>query len=543
MEGPNKIVQAACMNLICNLDCDVFKEHPYSVPFMKYVLLWPYCLPIKTIIVGQNPYPQNIYPEYGSALSYDSRLCRSVPPSVQVIAEDLYNTLGVPKQDTICCFRDLWHMTNKGIIAINETVFSRIVNSEKESNLRPIREAEFQIRALQVLISESYSMGQTSFTCVGMGMNAAMMVNTIRQWCPNDIVSIKTITCSNPAAYARNLGDTESLPITFGNSALSKLFASIVKDYVDMPPKKDDRRTQQNIEALKATTENVASAAAGLRREYSSFVERFESSKKPAQSSATLEDVSDSLDRLVGAAENHAMAIRAQMVSFIVVSQSVISASGHKPEQQKDAQSTIQSFCSYQQQTASSQPQSPVALAPRRQVRRAATPARSTGFEASVVASIPEEAGNKPDPDTKTEVTQSPSIIVSRRRVVRRSLRATPSIADTEYTSVTTGTNKHVQSGHTASAGITPVEAVHMVSIAQWMGQNMAEDTSYHDMIMYCVDENCLSSEPAREVLNYVRKRMAECSSYDSHDELEDMNSHTSIWCNTILEKVKPQSN
>ncbi|RKF96028.1 hypothetical protein GcM1_025001, partial [Golovinomyces cichoracearum] len=113
-----------------------------------------------------------------------------IQSAVLLFPEDLFNTLEVPEQDTIDCFHDLWHMAYRGVIAINETVFSRIIYTGKNLNLRPTREAGFQIRALQVLISESYFMGQEPYTCVGLGIKDTMMANTIRHWSQNEILSI-----------------------------------------------------------------------------------------------------------------------------------------------------------------------------------------------------------------------------------------------------------------------------------------------------------------------------------------------------------------
>jgi uracil DNA glycosylase len=533
MDEVNNIARAACSNLLINLECDEFYDSDFCIPFMKYVSSWAYALPITTIIIGQNPYPQAIYPEYGAALSYDEMKCRNPPGSVKVIAEDLFNNCGTSKEDTINCFRDLWRLTEKGVIAINETVFSKIVKREKNSNLRPMRETEFQIRALQVLISESYFMGQTKINCIGMGMSAAMMTNIMRQWCPNDLITLRVFTCSNPAALAHRLGDLQSLPITFGNTNISKVLSSIVEDYLGMAPKKDDKRAQQNIDAFKANTENVVTSAANIRREYSSFVERLKSARKVPEAKATLDDLEDSLGALVNATDNHSNTIRAHMMSFVITAQSMTSQKYSKPESVGSTPSTANTYV----------PPPPVVSAPitpsRRVVRRPTPSRMQSEFSTQSVTSIKEE----PTVQDPSEIIQDtppriPDATPSRiRRPVARRVSKASSVTGTEYTaaSITSASAGRVGS----KEDINPVESVHIRAIGQWFAENMGGDTTYSEMIETTASEGIVASEFSRRVLAYVRTRISMSTGYDAYEELRDETSETSIWCKKSVAELQ----
>lgn len=540
MEQPNETVAAACCNLLMNLDCDEFYDHPYTLPFMKYVSSWKHAIPIRAIIIGQNPYPQNIYPEYGAALSYDPSKCRSVPGSVKVIAEDLYNTHEVNKEDTIECFQNIWRMTERGVIAINETVFARIVDSEKNSSLRPIRESELQIRALQVLISESYAAGQTCIECIGMGMNAAMMTNLIRQWCPNDIMSLKTITCTNPAALARNLGDISSHPVTFGNAAVSKLLHSIVKDYVSMPAKRDDKRTQQNIDAFVVSTENVAVTSLSVRKEYSSFIERMKTARKLPEAESTLNDLGDVLGSLVGAIENHTSTLRAQAMSFVMASES-ITAQRSRNDSAAQSQTTIQSFQKPYAVPVQSVVTAPPVTPSRRTTRRVVRASSEMGspqvptIKEGVVADY--TSGSTPTSAIEPTVAHS---VVSRRRTIRRGSSIASSVAGTEYTAASAASRVPASIPVVGTAiNISSVEAVHMKSIGRWVSSSMENDTTFSQMIEVTTMDNIVASEFAREVLAYVRQRMSQFVGYDAYDELEQESSETLTWCKNYIDMMQ----
>ena len=186
----NSAVFNACARLVYELDIEENKKSPYFLPYTNYVMSWCNYIPINTIIIGQNPYPQDIYSEYGSAFAYDET--KSLPPkSVQVLAKDLYNYDSTEIQVSTECFGNSWRLLDVGVILINETVYDKITSVKK--NTRGIREMEAQCRALQVVLAESFFSGQTTITCIGMGIPAASMTSIIRSWYPKDLFKMRCI--------------------------------------------------------------------------------------------------------------------------------------------------------------------------------------------------------------------------------------------------------------------------------------------------------------------------------------------------------------
>lgn len=461
MSEPNIKVLNACIELALNLECDRYFDHPYCIPFLNYISLWPVSLPIKTIIVGQNPYPEDVYPQYGCALAYDEAK-RSIPTaSVRVLAEDLYHYKGIYKRDTIRCFRDLWMMLDEGILAINETVFTRLLPKDQSTNIGPMREAEFQIRALQVLIAQSYAMGQQKIECVAMGVSAKMASSILREWCPNDLISFKLVSCSNPAAFASQLRDRESQTITLKNDTVSKILAGIVDKYLNMAPKQDkvDKRYEQNKASLETNTKDVVSAAQAVRTEYASFAERLRGITAVPEAKAAIEDLSDSLTSLVKAIDRNATALSAQTLSFIMFAQTA-QQKGFKTDSNYNQSISGKSMLS----TPPSQPV-PIATPARRVVKRSTTTGSASQ---SKPQSIAEE--NEDSPEAKTtvpivETPPTPEIAPARRRVVKRSSSMAPSVAESEYTSV--GDDKKASNVATGiNKKIDIAEGIHMKSFA-----------------------------------------------------------------------------
>lgn len=530
MKQENLNVKRACEQLILNLDCNRFHESPYYAPFINYLETWPYSLPIKTILIGQNPYPQSIYPEYGAALSYDESKVKKPPGSVVVIAEDLFNYDDTPKQDTINCFRDLWTMSDAGIIAINETVFSKIVESEKSSNLRPTKEAEYQIRALQTLIAESYFMGQKTIECIAMGMSAAMMSSLLRGWCPNDLISLKIVTCTNPAAFARNLRDCQSQPITIGNNIVSKILSSIVRQYVAMPPRRDVNRAQQNEESLRKTTSELVTSSSALRGEYSSFAERLKKVVALPEAKSTLEDLSDALTNLIASTDRHALAVNAQTTSFLMTVNAAKAQVWGKPGGPSSNQGQVT--------TAVVSPQLPILPPPilstptrRRVVRRTTSEISATPIE-SIKEEESETASQAP---IASPLAARTGFTGTRRRVARRVSQAL-SAPDTEYTNVESIASENPKP--LSKEEIGPVEKVHMRSIAEWFANNMNGDTTYSEMLETSASQGVVGSSISRKVLAYIQSRMNGNGSYDAYDEQEKSDSDTSRWCRGYMKSL-----
>jgi hypothetical protein len=540
MSQPNARVQQACMELALNLGCDKYIDHQYCIPFLNYISLWPYSLPIKTIIVGQNPYPQDIYPDYGSALAYDDSRVTRPPGSVRVLAEALYNYAEIPRDDTVNCFRDLWMLLEHGVLAINETVFSRLLPESQKTNSGPMVEAELQCRALQVLISESFAMGQEKIECAAMGISAQMASSLTRESCPNDVVSFKLVSSSNPAAFVSQLRDRESQSITLKNDSVTKILAGIVDIYVNMPPKQDnreDKRYTQNAEALKSAADDVVVTNRSVRAEYSSFVERLKGVNALPEAKATIDDLADALGSLVTAMDRNSTAISSHTISYIMFA----NAARQFASKNESVATSVSG-----RSTATPLPHAPStssAPAGRGPTRRVVRP--GSGNAAAAPPSEPQPT-IKEEPDTLDvpKQTEAPPSIspVRRRRVVRGSASRAPSIADTEYTTV--DDNKSTMDKPLPGAKITPIEKVHMNSFSMWFSDRV--DSTYGQMLETASSEQLATSIVATKVLEYIQKRMREDSSYDAYTELQDdeiynkdgKQSESTKWCLEYAEKL-----
>ncbi len=507
-------VYMACVRLLYEIDIIGNLRIPYAIPYASYVLSWSMHVPIRTIVIGQNPYPQNIYPEIGAALSYDPSKVKLETVSVRNIAYDLKNYDGTELEDSINCFRDSWMLIDRGILFINETVFD--VLSDSKSNVRGIKEMESQLRALQVLISESYFAGIESFTCVGMGIKAEQMISILRSWCPKDLFQMKTMSSRNPAA--REVGDRPSHEITMGKAPVSKVLSQIVKEFHNMAgPRMSaaDKRKNENKESLRRSAENVSAAADFYTNEVQSFQDRLESARNQNVTSATIDQMQDSLGRLRKAIDGHKNAISAHTISMIMAIESVSSDKSRT----ENVASNNPSIPSLLPQPISE----PVKTrGPRRRV------SRQPVDDNSVMQSVEET----PEPAIVPS-SPAPSITPSRaRRRVPRVASYAQSDAPTEYTAdmapVSETTNE-----------MTPAEAVNIKCFANWSNENIPDDTTFYEILNTAADEKTVFNDLVKSVLEYIRSRKSVNVDYDPYDELAEPNSESTKWARENIVSIK----
>lgn len=492
----------ACLRLIKEMDCERHSNHPYCGPFIRYVMQWPHSLPIKTIIIGQNPYPGDIFPNLGAALAYDENKVRSVPPSIRVLAEDLFNYNETPKTDTINAFKDSWKMLDIGVLMINETVFHKISGVQLRPNTGGHREMEAQIRAIQYLLMEGFRMGQESVTLIGMGIGASMMTSILRPWCPSDLMSARVMTCSNPAAFSSLLSDSSSHSVTLGKSHISKVLSAIVKSCAEMPPKSNavEKRRQQNIDTFNKATNILKEAGVGEINELRSFRDRMLQADPTKPFKATMEDYCDSLGSQIKAIERRNNALDTQSAAFLMLLNSM----------EKDFNKQSQnSSAPAQQSTSLDVPSTPT---PRRRVVR-----RSTSGVSPSVEPIIE--------DTASEIVEAASVSKAPSRSRRRVTRA-PSVAGTEYSVTSNADNDNSNVNY----DIEMSEKTYMSSFANWFKTNYADDLSYEVILSSAAESRTTDNPLSKAVLAYARSRKAEDSYYDPYDELSDPDSASSIW-------------
>lgn len=411
---------SACMRLLYETNAFDNTHMPYCKPYINYVMSWCHYLPIKTIIIGQNPYPNNIYPEFGSAFSYDESKQSSPPKTVQNLAHDVNNYDGTNIDDAISCFRDSWKCLESGTIFINETALDFFYKDK--SNTRGIKEMESQIRALQIIITESYTRGQTTFTCIGMGIKAAQMTSILRSWYPKDLMKMRVITCKNPAA--RDIGDMQSHEITIGNKGASKVLSSIVTEFIKMSGKRmtpAEQRAKQNKTALVKATENLVATSDIYGTELMSFEERIKGFTGDSNAQCTPEELAKSLGQLRTVITRHKNAVQVHSNAFIMAHDSMLQSSDRSD---KTSSGTAQ--------------QLPVPIEPRpsagprrKIIRKAAeTPSTMRSVEETPEPSMPSSTA----PIIVPESTPTPSVAPPRaRRILRRNPTQASSVAGTEY--------------------------------------------------------------------------------------------------------------
>lgn len=499
----------ACLKLLDSIDCNRYADHPYCRPFINYVMQWPHHLPINTIIIGQNPYPGNIFHELGAALSYDESKVSTTPNSVRVLAEDLYNYDETPRQQTIGCFRDSWRMLEHGILMINETVFHKIAKDTDRPNTGVLREVESQVITIQTLLSEGIKMGQKSVTLIGMGMGASMMTSIIRPWCPADLISTKVMTCSNPAAFSSMLSDSSSQRVTLGQSNVSKVLSNIVKLYVKMPPRVStaDKRRQQSTDTLNRALEEAKNSSHVNNNELRSFKDRLTQLDPSNPKKADIEDLKSSIDALTKANDRHANAISVHSMSMLALMDIATKEYPKASDKYADTQPS--------RNTQSLAIPSTPSPGPRRRVVRRSTSATPQ------VDPIPEDNVT----DAASEVVSVQSLVNPPTRARRRVVR-TPSIAGSEYT--VASTIDDVQ--HSPEYDMTQAQATHMKTFSGWFKDNYKHDPSFEVILASAADSKTVDNPLSKDILDYIKMRKSEDTMYDPYDELSDPDSTSSKW-------------
>lgn len=509
----------ACLKLLQDVNCAKYKHHPYCKPFIEYVMQWPHHLPIKTVIIGQNPYPGDIFPEIGSALAYDESKVSKVPPSVRVLAEDLYNYDETPKDSTIGCFRDSWRMLEHGVMMINETVFHKISDDIDRPNTGVLKEMEAQILALQTLLSVGFNMGQTSVTFIGMGIGASMMTSVIRPWCPSDLISTRVMTCSNPAALSSMLRDSSSQAITLGKSHISKVLSGVVGLYSTMPPKTStaEKRRQQSIETFNKALNEVKESSLVDDNELRSFQDRLTKIDPSNPKQGDINDLKKSIDSLMRSKDRYNNAISVHHTSMLALME--IAFKEHPKSSDKQPGGTPSGTQSPGPQHLAV-PTTP-SPAPRRRV------VRRTASASPQVPSISEDKSDNASDIVSTQSLSKP-VTRSRRRVSR-----TPSVADSEYTVVSNADEPRSPGNY----DMDQIQSTHMRSFAGWFKDNYKDDPSFQVILSSAADSRTTDNELSKDVLKYIKSRKDEDISYDPYDELSDPDSRSTRWITEYMEK------
>jgi uracil DNA glycosylase len=516
-----RAVELACVKLLVELDVLDNLDLPYAIPYMNYVMSWKNHLPIKTIIIGQNPYPQDIYPYMGAALSYDPDRIDSPPRSVRALCEDIYTYNETPMSKTVECIRDSWHLINNGTIMINETVFSMIYPRLK-SNCRPTREMEAQCIALQSVVSASYFLGQEEFTVVGMGESAALMMDQLKKWCPSDVIKMKCVGCRNPAARER--GDLPSRAFTLNHTAASKVVAAEIAWYHTMPPKKDNRlvRLDETRKSLEQSLLDLNVSKNTGRKEVDAFSERMKELEEDpgfAPYAAKLREPTNGVKKCMVSYTNAVKSHQMQFTQYVNAAMEAVKVGGTTSE---------------------------VGITP---IHRDISKLAKSNPPRTKLPMTVEAVDVHSTPNITKELKESSAKKI-KDTPLNKKLNVTSTIAESDIAS-TVGTPSKAPnvSGSVPDTptrkkkglrNVSPEETSHVTAFANWFRNNM-DDQVYAGMLQTMAEDKTVGdSTITTKVIRHIRNRKKEDSAYDAHPELEDKESTSYTWAmqlkNDLLE-------
>lgn len=225
-------ISEACMWLLASLNVDKFSEYAYTIPFSSYVMTWPRAVPLNTILILQSPYPNNIFPPTAAAMSYDSELCKKemkgkeLPPTVQVLANDLYINAGMEKEDTISILKNGWALIDRGILMFNEAVFH--LYDKEEAYLESVKQCSVIIRLLQ----ETERHGKRTVNIFAFGESGERVGSNLCSWYKSPLVTLTKRKVTHPAGIARRHYDLDSPECHMGTASFSRALASVFSNHV-----------------------------------------------------------------------------------------------------------------------------------------------------------------------------------------------------------------------------------------------------------------------------------------------------------------------
>lgn len=223
-------ITEACNRLV-SLICESSPpDDPYIEPYCNYVSMWPRSLPLKCIVIGQDPYPRDIFSTISAAMSYDTDRCikemrMSVPPTVSILANDLYVNAGVDKELTIQCIKDGWKLASMGILLVNHTVLRR-------SSVDDWRHSILQIELIVRLLRETEKYGRSKVTIFAMGNRSEAALNEISSTFKSKIVTISSCKVMHPASLSRRFDDFNDANCHMNNPTFSKKFSELICNQV-----------------------------------------------------------------------------------------------------------------------------------------------------------------------------------------------------------------------------------------------------------------------------------------------------------------------
>lgn len=225
-------VSEACHWLIDSLGLLKFMHLAYTIPFCNYVLTWPKAVPLEAILILQSPYPRNIFPPVAAAMSYDTELCkkmmenREMPPTIQVLVNDLYINGGMNKEDSIAILKNGWALVEKGILMVNEAVF--YTHNRDESYIEAAKQCAVIIR----LLRETERYGKRVVDVYAFGEVGEKVGSNLCSWYKSSTVRLTKRKVGHPAGVARRFDNLDDPNCHMNTPSFSKSLVKCFRNHV-----------------------------------------------------------------------------------------------------------------------------------------------------------------------------------------------------------------------------------------------------------------------------------------------------------------------
>lgn len=269
----NYTTTEACYGLIDEVRETASPDDPYLEPYCRYVSMWPTSVPLKCIVIGQDPYPNDIFSHTSAAMSYDDNKCsevmkRAVPPTVAVLANDLYVNAGVEKSITIQCVKDGWRLASKGVLLVNNIVLGKWSEFDWRNSIR-------QIAVLVRLLHETEKYGKDKVTIFAMGNSAEKTLNEITSTFKSSVIGIIRQRVAHPASLSYRYTNLNDPTCHMESETFSKRFAENVCNQVAYQHIVASRRNSEQIKLrhFADTAQQTSDAAGRAIQDMNNFVD------------------------------------------------------------------------------------------------------------------------------------------------------------------------------------------------------------------------------------------------------------------------------
>jgi hypothetical protein len=169
-----------------------------ALPLLRYITSVHTAVPISTLILAQSPYPGEIQPCVGSAFCFDRTAAVDTPPTVEVLANDLFVTHGLEHEETIEWFANGWKYLGDGILLLDSyiatTYRSRYANPSPDAT----REFEIITKYIVELIRLSALCGQAAVNIIAFGNAAKEVVEEVVMGIASEEIQVNIIRSCHP---------------------------------------------------------------------------------------------------------------------------------------------------------------------------------------------------------------------------------------------------------------------------------------------------------------------------------------------------------